>query len=137
MPSPPDAASPSPGERLLFILGQLFRLSRNGELAVPPRLFDVQELARLIGVTTDIELITESAHGTSIHFAGEVLVVDTRQAFPWQLYTLDEWVWVTELSELPDGLPSSTNTVPDQADEDPPGSADDDLPDSADGGRTA
>lgn len=78
---------PTPGERLLCALGQLFLLSRRGELDVEPMYFDVADLARIIGVR--VQLVTDGVLGRSYHLAGEVLVLDGRLEFPWKLFDLD------------------------------------------------
>lgn len=94
----PDEA-PTPGERLLYALGQLYRLSRRGELDVRPADFDVWDLAGIIGVRSDIEFISEDQHGSHWHFASEVLHIEQRRRFPWRLLTTWEWAAEAETSE--------------------------------------
>ncbi len=83
--------APTPGERLLYALGQLYRLSRRGELHVQPGDFDVWDLARIIGVRGDIEFISEDRGSSRWHFASEVLHVDLHREFPWRLLSMWEW----------------------------------------------
>lgn len=47
----------TPGERLLYALGQLAALWKRGELPVPPAAFDADDVARIIGVSQDIEFV--------------------------------------------------------------------------------
>lgn len=85
------AEAPRPGERLLYALGQLYRLYRGGELDALPELFDMWDLAGVIGVRTDVEFIREDRDSAHWHFADEVLVMDFEAEFPWRLLTLREW----------------------------------------------
>lgn len=89
----------TPGERLLYALGQLYRMSRRGELAVPPRQFDVLGLARIIGVARDIEFVSECEQGIAVHFPSEVLVL-TEAEFPWALHDLDTFAMLEETAAL-------------------------------------
>jgi len=110
-----DAGSPSPGERLLYVLGQMYRLHHQGESAVEPAKFDVSDLAVIIGVVRDIEFITESESGggRSFHFStDEVLVVDLSQQFPWTLLTAEEWAWSQELADLVDAGDANPDVDP-------------------------
>jgi hypothetical protein len=93
---PGESAALRPGERLFYALGQLYRLWRRGELDVQPVDFDVCDLARIIGVSGQLEFISEDQLGVHYHFPGEVLVVDERpdSDFPWRL--LDTWEWAAE-----------------------------------------
>lgn len=81
----------TPGERLLYALGQLYRLSRRGELEVQPADFDVWDLTGIIGVRGDIEFISEDRGSSRWHFASEVLHVDLQREFPWRLLSMWEW----------------------------------------------
>ena len=83
--------APTPGERLLYALGQLYRLSKRGELDVRPADFDIWDLAGIIGVRGDIEFISEDQHGSRWHFADEVLHVGLHREFPWRLLSIWEW----------------------------------------------
>lgn len=89
----------TPGERLLYALGQLYRLSTRGELDVHPADFDVWDLAGIIGVRGDIGFVSEDRHGSHWHFAAEVLRIEQRQEFPWRLLTMWEWAAEAETSE--------------------------------------
>lgn len=89
-----DDAAPTPGERLLYALGQLHRLHRRRRLPFDPRAFDLEDLARVIGVADDVEFVTVDRAGTNCHFPGEVLHVHPEQPFPWRL--LGVWEWATE-----------------------------------------
>lgn len=89
---------PTDGQRLLYALGQLFRLHRAGELPTCPADFEIPDLARIIGVP--VEFVTDGPQGVSFHLAREVLVLDPSQAFPWALMTLGEWAMVEEVIEL-------------------------------------
>ncbi len=86
--------APTPGERVLYALGQLYRLSRRGELDVRPADFDIWDLAGIIGVRADIEFVSEDQHGSRWHFASEVLEVELKREFPWRLLT--SWEWAAE-----------------------------------------
>jgi hypothetical protein len=66
-------AVPSPGERLLHALGQLHRLHLCGRLPVHPSEFDIEDVARIVGVWPQLELVLADDDGTRYHFAGEVL----------------------------------------------------------------
>lgn len=86
-----DEVEPRPGERLLYALGQLYKLYRHGALNVRPEHFDVWDLAGIIGVRNDIEFISEDRRGSHWHFAAEVLHVNPAAGFPWRLLTVWEW----------------------------------------------
>jgi hypothetical protein len=88
--------APTPGERLLYALGQLYLSWHRGRTAVEPRDLDVEDLARIIGVTRDIELVTDSPFGRSFHFPSEVLLVNDREPFPWRLLDLQPWARLTD-----------------------------------------
>ena len=94
--TPENDQALAPGERLFYALGQLYRLWRRGELDVRPINFDVSDLARIIGVASDIEFISEDLLGVHYHFPGEVLVVEEPPDcdFPWRLR--DTWEWAAE-----------------------------------------
>lgn len=89
--------SPTPGERLLYVLGQLYRLSQRGELDVRPADFDVWDLAGIFGVRGDIEFVSEDQHGSRWHSAAEVVQVEPGRAFPWRLLTM--WEWAAEADD--------------------------------------
>jgi hypothetical protein len=84
--------APTPGERLLYVLGQLYRLHRAGELSMRPQDVDVEVVARLIGVSSELEFSTcDGLGGTHYHFPAEVLHLDPDSEFPWRLLGLWEW----------------------------------------------
>jgi hypothetical protein len=87
----PEGALPTPGERLLYALGQLYRLWRQGKLPVHPDVFDIEDVARVVGVSGQLEMVTTDAKGKTYHFPGEVLVVRERERFPWRLASVEEW----------------------------------------------
>ncbi len=99
-PSPQGTGSGAltPGERLLYALGQLYRLSKRGELDVRPADFDVWDLAGIIGVRGDVEFISEDQSSSRWHFATEVLHVDVHRDFPWRLLSMWEWADEAESS---------------------------------------
>jgi hypothetical protein len=82
----------TPGERLLHALGQLYRLHLCGRLPAHPSEFGVEDLARIAGVWTDLELVVADADGTRYHFAGEVLCVSTQQPAMVRLLSVLEFV---------------------------------------------
>jgi hypothetical protein len=86
--------APTPGERLLYVLGQLYRLYRKGEFAIHPNDFDIEDLARIIGVLPEIEFVQENLLGHHYHFGAQVLHADPVQIFPWRL--LGTWEWAAE-----------------------------------------
>lgn len=95
-PAEADEREPTPGERLFYALGQLYRLYRHGALNVRPMDFDVWDLAGIIGVRGDIEFVSADQLGAHYHFADEVLQVGERpdSDFPWRL--LGVWDWAAE-----------------------------------------
>ena len=99
-PSPEADAPITPGERLLYALGQLYRHARNGELDVEPRDFDIWDLAGILGVRGDVEFVSEGRGGAVYHFADEVFVFDQASEFPWRLLTLWEWAVEREFEAL-------------------------------------
>jgi len=70
------------------------RERRRRRLPFDPRAFDLEDLARVIGVAGEVEFITEDRDGTNCHFAGEVLHVRPERSFPWRL--LSVWEWAAE-----------------------------------------
>jgi hypothetical protein len=93
-------AEPTSGERLLYALGQIYRRWHTGKALVCPwrlDVEDVEELARLLGIWSDVEFAQEDEMATGViylHFPTEVLVTDCSQQFPWRL--LDTWEWAVE-----------------------------------------
>jgi hypothetical protein len=72
---PTARAMPSPGERLLHALGQLHRLYLCGRLPAHPSEFDVEDVARIVGVWPELEFVVADDDGARYHFAGEVLFI--------------------------------------------------------------
>jgi hypothetical protein len=96
-PSKDTRSEPTPGERLLYALGQLYRRWRRGlEGSVPPYRIDVEAVAKFLGVWADVEFVQEDEDAPTqyLHFPTEVLLIDQRQEFPWQLLT--DWEWGKE-----------------------------------------
>jgi hypothetical protein len=91
-----EALAETPGERLLYTLGQIYRRWHTGKALVCPWSLDVEDLARLLGIWSDIEFIqTDETNSVSyLHFPSEVLVIDRSQQFPWRL--IDTWEWASE-----------------------------------------
>lgn len=99
-PGPDDAdevrAEPTPGERLFYTLGQVYSRWHTGKALVCPWRLDVEELARLLGLWSEVEFAQEdeTSRLRSLHFPADVLVIDRAQQFPWRL--LDVWEWALE-----------------------------------------
>jgi hypothetical protein len=93
----------TPGERLMYALGQLFALAHRGQIAVAPADFDIEDLARIIGVWRHVEFTSDDAVGRSYHFPGEVLVVDELLPFPWRLVELDDWARLAQRADIEHG----------------------------------
>lgn len=87
---------PTPGERLFYTLGQVYSRWHTGKALVCPWSLDVEELARLLGLWSDVEFAQEDENGKlcCLHFPSDVLVIETAQRFPWRL--LDVWEWAAE-----------------------------------------
>jgi hypothetical protein len=98
--------TPTPGERLLYALGQLYRQWSVRATLTPPDEVDVEAVARMLGVWTDIEFIQDGdSEGDGegarhLHFAGEVLTIDRYREFPWTLLDVWEWARVQEAREF-------------------------------------
>lgn len=78
----------------------MYRRWHNGHLPIGPHDFDVWEMARTIGVSRDIDMVTEEPYGTAFHFANEVLVVLPTETFPWAIWTVEHWAFYSELEEF-------------------------------------
>jgi hypothetical protein len=87
---------PTPGERLFYTLGQIYGRWHTGKALVCPWQLDIEELARLLGLWSEVEFARADEHGklSCLHFPTEVLVIDRSQQFPWRL--LDVWEWASE-----------------------------------------
>lgn len=96
--------TPTPGERLLYALGQLYRQWHVRATLTPPDEVDVEAVARMLGVWTDIEFVQdeedEGEPALHLHFAGEVLTIDRRREFPWQLLGVWEWAQAQETRDF-------------------------------------
>lgn len=85
---------PTPGERVLYALGQLHRLHLAGRLPVHPSAFSIEDIARIVGVSGELEFTSEDRHGQHFHFPSQVLFVNPAKPFPWRL--LSVWEWAAE-----------------------------------------
>ena len=92
--------APTPGERVLYALGQLYRLHLGGRLPVHPSAFDVEDVVRILGLTSALEFVSEDRHGQHYHFPAEVLYVNFAQPFPWRLLGVWEWAGEQEANSL-------------------------------------
>lgn len=92
--SPSDESPPSPGERLLHALGQLHRLYLCGRLPAHPSAFDIEDVARIIGVWPELEFVVSDDEGTRYHFAGEVLFISADR--PEMLRLLGVWEFAAQ-----------------------------------------
>src|SRR3954452_15270728 len=96
-----EEPDPTPAERLLYALRQLYRLSLRGELPIAPAAFDIEDLARIIGVLPELALTTEHEdRSRSHHFVGEVLLAEPTATFPWRLLTPEEWASHRKLIDI-------------------------------------
>lgn len=85
----------------MFALGQLYLLWHRRQLDVRPAAFDIEDLARIIGVARDIEFVSHRPGARrSYHFVGEVLLVDADEDFPWRLLDLDTCGLLMEAAAL-------------------------------------
>lgn len=110
MPEGEDASrevqcGPSPGECLLYGLGQHFyRRWRAGVPdAIPPHKVDVQAVARYLGIWSEVEYAQTDEDDPSLeylHFPREVLVIDRRAEFPWRLLQAEDWAHERERVEF-------------------------------------
>ena len=90
-----EAEQPTPGERLLHALGQLHRLHLCGRLPAHPSEFDIEDVARIVGVWPDLEFVVADDEGTRYYFAGQVLFVSARH--PVMVRLLGTWEFAAEL----------------------------------------
>lgn len=96
---------PTPGERLLYALGQLYRQWRVRATLTPPNEVDVASVAKMLDVWRDVEFVQdedeeEEERQQHFHFPSEVLIVDRRQEFPWQLLSDFEWAERQEVRDF-------------------------------------
>jgi len=75
-------------------LRQLHRKCRVRAALAPHGEVDVEAVAKLLGVWSEVEFVQDEDGDEGrqhFHFPSEVLVVDHRCGFPWQL--IDVWEW--------------------------------------------
>jgi hypothetical protein len=94
---PVTGPAATPGERLLHALGQLHRLHLCGRLPAHPSEFDVEDVARIVGVWPDLELVVADHEGTRYHFAGEVLFISPTRPVMVRLLSTFEFAVEREL----------------------------------------
>ena len=87
-PDDAEERAATPGERVLYALGQVYRLHLAGRLPMHPNAFDVEDVIRILGLTAALEFVTEDRHGRHYHFPAEVLYVNPTQRFPWRLLSV-------------------------------------------------
>ncbi|MGA2469942.1 MAG: hypothetical protein ABSG64_04555 [Solirubrobacteraceae bacterium] len=102
-------AEATPGERLLYALGQVEHLQRAGRLPRQAALA-VEDIARIAGVAAKLEFVTRDGHGQHCHFPDEVLVIGSGRPVTRRLFNVWDWAdyqeWkecMDELEELDDG----------------------------------
>lgn len=103
--STPDwPGEPTPGERLLYALGQLYKQWHRRSTLTPPHEVDVEAVARMLGIWPEVEFLQdgedEEEPAQYLHLPGEVLVIDSRREFPWQLLSDSEWAHEQERKEF-------------------------------------
>jgi hypothetical protein len=88
----------------MYALGQLHKQWLVRATLTPPDEVDVEALARMIGVWGEVEFVQEGEGegepALHLHFAREVLTVDRRWEFPWQLLDVWEWARKQEVREF-------------------------------------
>jgi len=98
-PTTDEPGEPTPGERLLYALGQLFKQWHVRATLTPPHEVDVEAVAKMLGVWGEVEFAQDGEDEDEpvwyLHLPGEVLVIDRREEFPWRL--LADWEWAQEL----------------------------------------
>jgi hypothetical protein len=90
-PEARERACPTPGERLFYSLWQLHLRYHIHEFDLHPRDWDVEDLARTIGVWHELEFVQDDALGEAYHFPSQVVHVDAEARFPWRLLSVMEW----------------------------------------------
>ncbi len=100
-----NPGEPTPGERLLYALGQLFKQWHVRASLTPPHEVDVEAVAKMLGIWADVEFIQdgedEDEPALYLHLPHEVLVVDSRRPeFPWRLLADFEWAQEQEVKEF-------------------------------------
>jgi len=101
-PGNDEPGEPTPGERLIYALGQLFKQWHVRASLTPPHEVDVEAVARMLGVWGEVEFIQddEDEPAQYLHFPEEVVVIDCREEYPWRLLTPFEWAEEMECNEL-------------------------------------
>jgi hypothetical protein len=103
-PTPDEPGEPTPGERLLYALGQLFKQWHVRATLTPPHEVDVVDVAKMLGVWGEVEFAQdgedEDEPALYLHFPSEVLVIDPREEFPWRLLGDFEWAEEQRLKEF-------------------------------------
>jgi hypothetical protein len=101
-----DVSQPTPGEHLIYVLGQLYRRWYAGTGRTPPREVDIEALARTLGVWPEVEFACEDRRGNLIrlHLPTEVLVIERDRDFPWRLLNVWEWAIEQEQSAMRERL---------------------------------
>lgn len=97
--SRPDDEAPSPGERVIYALGQLHRLHLAGRLPGHPSTVLIEDLVHVLGIGDALEFMTEDAFGQHYHFGSEVIYVDPGQPFP-RLMSIEQWASQQEFNSL-------------------------------------
>jgi hypothetical protein len=102
-----EPSQPTPGERLFYVLGQLYRRWQAGTTPTAPGAVDVEALARTLGVWPEVEFVQEEPEQgclVCLHFPTEVLLIDHEAEFPWRLLGVWEWASEQEQKEMREGL---------------------------------
>jgi hypothetical protein len=88
-----EVSEPTPGERLIYVLGQLYRRWHAGTGPTAPCEVDIEALARILGVWPEVEFVQEDRRGNLVrlHLPTEVFVVERANDFPWRLLNVWEW----------------------------------------------
>jgi hypothetical protein len=101
-PTSRDEVPSSPGERVFYALGQLYRLHLAKRLPVHPGTVSIGDLASVLGLGDALEFSSEDAFGQHHHFPGEVIYVNPAEAdaFPWRLMSVETWASQQEFNSL-------------------------------------
>lgn len=99
LPVSEDTGQPTPGERLFYTLGQLYRRWHSGRGSTAPQEVDVEALARTLGVWREVEFAEADSSGERLHFPAEVLLIERAREFPWRLLNVWEWALEQERQE--------------------------------------
>jgi hypothetical protein len=101
-----EVAQPTPGEHLIYVLGQLYRRWHAGRGRTSPSEVDIESLARVLGVWPEVEFACEDGRGNvlRLHFPTEVLVIERDRDFPWRLLNIWEWALEQEQEAMRERL---------------------------------